>query len=174
MTESRKRFDLDEENILGPQKKNKFQSLILADSYTIHPVLSKHFGYCLSKAAARLRLKIHDAIASQNLLIPQAGILSILESSGPLPQHKLGDGLDIDPASMVKLIDCLEKNKLVKRSVDQNDRRAKKVEITPKGIEAISEFKKIAKKVEDEFFSPLNAEEKTQIRSIIPKLLISD
>lgn len=137
----------------------------------VHPLLKNYFGYCLYKSAMRLRSELDKAYENLHLIAPQCGILYLLEHTGDMSQIALGDELGIDKTSMVKLIDGLEKNKLVERRVDTVDRRVKLVSITKKGLKQLAEVRSIKKTVEDEFLKVLTPEERKSLESIMPKLL---
>lgn len=138
-----------------------------------HPILRKHFGYCFYKAAMRFRGMMDDALAKQNLLTPQMGILRLVHESQAINQHELGEILGIDKASMVKFLDHLEKIKLITKSSHQTDRRVKLVSLTAKGVKILDELIVLRQSVEDQFLSALDADEKSVLRKIIPKLLNS-
>jgi MarR family transcriptional regulator, transcriptional regulator for hemolysin len=60
-------------------------------------------------------------------------IAAAMQARSPLSQSILADGLAISHASMVKIIDCLVKNGLVKRESSAADRRLKRVVVTEAG-----------------------------------------
>src|SRR5207253_9131600 len=43
----------------------------------LHPVLEKHLGYCLYKAALKFRSMIDQMMAKEGLIAPQFGVLTI-------------------------------------------------------------------------------------------------
>ena len=136
-----------------------------------HPILRKHFGYCFYKAAMRFRGMMDEALAKQNLLTPQMGILRLIHESQSINQHELGEILGIDKASMVKFLDHLVDLKLITKQSHQTDRRVKLVSLTTKGVKILDELIAIRQSVEDQFLSVLDTEEKAVLRKIIPKLL---
>jgi MarR family transcriptional regulator for hemolysin len=60
------------------------------------------------------------------------------QARSPLSQSILADGLAISRASMVKTIDCLVMNGLVKRESSASDRRLKRVVVTEAGVHLYS------------------------------------
>ncbi len=137
----------------------------------VHPELTNFFCYCFYKSAIRLRASIDAGTKKHGVIAPQRGILYLLKKLGEISQNTLGKELGIDKATMVKLIDGLEKKKLVTRTADKKDRRAKNIQVTVKGIEFLSKIDKIHHQVENEFLSKLSTEERNSLRTIIPKLL---
>lgn len=145
---------------------------LICDTPEVHPALREYFGYCFYKAALRLRASITDTVIAGGLAFTQQlGILVILRSSEPINQVTLGQALGIDKATMVKLIDGLEKRKLVERLTGSHDRRTKRVRITPRGREFSLKLQAEVRQVEERFLSKLTAEEQRVLRGALPKLL---
>jgi DNA-binding MarR family transcriptional regulator len=137
-----------------------------------HPILSVYFGYCLKKAAQKLRSDLNSALKERaGLIVPQYGILIILNELGPSSQIQLGEALGIDKATMVKLLDGLEQRGYVERVTSAQDRRVKSVQLTKSGTKMRALLREISKEIENRFLSPLNASEAKQIRAILPKLV---
>ena len=156
-------------------KKNKNKSLDLKklnlESSKFNKSLSSCFGYCFYKAAVKMKYLLNDHFLTQNLILPQLGLMMLLKDSGPMSQITLGEQLDIDKATMVKLIDGLENKKYVFRSPSKLDRRIKLLAITNSGINILDRASDLRLKIESEFLSPLTAQEKKVLLNAIPKLL---
>jgi DNA-binding MarR family transcriptional regulator len=58
----------------------------------------------------------------------------------------------------------------VQRRRDQNDRRRQLVRLTPAGKEALKGLRTIAKRVDDEFFEPLDAAERETLKELLARL----
>lgn len=141
------------------------------DEMQVSPALRGYFGYCLFKAGARLRLLMDEAMASHKMQCHHFGILRVLTINEVISQIKLGDELGIDKASMVKLIDHLEKNKYVIRQTDKQDRRVKNVQLTEKGIKALAFCDSIKSRIEADFFKNVTSSEQAILKKLIPQLL---
>jgi len=137
----------------------------------VHPKLSVYFSYCLYKSAMKLRSSINLALLEHDLISPQLGILYLLHEEGAKSQVDLGNCLAIDKATMVKLVDGLEKMKWIKREGSSSDRRIKNICLTPSGEQRFQKIKKVRDQVEKEFLSILNPHDEKELRRIIPKLL---
>src|ERR1700728_4604435 len=75
----------------------------------------------------------------RRLGVSRAGWMTIaaaMQARAPLCQSILADRLAISRASMVKTVDCLAKNGLVKRELSASDRRLRRVVVT----EAVAEL----------------------------------
>ncbi len=146
-------------------------SIKFQDETKVHPVLEEYFGYCLFKASAWMRSIQDDILRDHKVQSFHLGVLKVLEISGPKSQIQLGDEMGIDKASMVKLIDHLEKSKLVQRQGHLTDRRVKNVFITAKGLKLIKDCVKARAEVEARFFKNLTDSEEKIFRRLISLVL---
>jgi MarR family transcriptional regulator for hemolysin len=60
-------------------------------------------------------------------------LLKLAGAAEPLRQHELADQLQIGHPELVRLIDNLERKRLVVRQDVSDDRRAKRIQLTPSG-----------------------------------------
>lgn len=141
------------------------------DPLKIHPALKEYFGYSLKMTALRYKHKQEEALEPFGVYPQHMGILRILMMTSSLNQMALGDQLGIDKATMVKLIDHLEKKGFVRRIVDPSDRRGKLIEVTVKGEKKFAEVAIVMRQVSDEFLLPLTKKEKTLLHSMLIKLI---
>lgn len=138
----------------------------------VHPGLKIFFGYNLYKSGLLLRDHIQSVQMEKfNLSAPESGILYLLSTDKTMNQLSLGQELGIDKASIVKIIDKLEKMKLVKRVVSSIDRRSKNISLTTKGKSMVEKVKSLRSKIEDDIFENFSREDKNHIRRLIPELL---
>lgn len=139
---------------------------------TVHPELKNFFGYSLYKAGIIYReISVLRHVHLHNLNTPECGVLYVLSTGAVTNQLTIGQDLGIDKATIVKIIDKLEKLKLVKREVDPNDRRAKLLSITAKGRKIVEKVAEIKAEVEARIFSDFTKEEKDHLMKLVPKLL---
>lgn len=137
----------------------------------LHPHLTNYVGYCLSKIALRLRSNFDARIQQFGLVAPQYAMMLVLKIDGAMTQIELGSYMAIDKATMVRLIDGLEEQGYVQRSQHATDRRAKMLEVTPKGRQICAKLEKQRIEAEDEFLKPLAPAEQAALREIVKKLI---
>ncbi|QDK42219.1 hypothetical protein DOM21_12340 [Bacteriovorax stolpii] len=148
--------------------------LFTAQSFetTVHPGLKTFFGYSLYKSAV-----LYKALMEKrnhlfyNLGTPECAVLYVLSTGVVTNQLTLGQDLGIDKATIVKIIDKLEKLTFVKREVDPNDRRSKFVSLTPKGRTILDKVRKVRTELEDEVLSHFPKEDEKELRRLVPMLL---
>ncbi len=101
------------------------------------------------------------------------GIIRMLYME-PLTISDLSNRLGMDPSSLVRMIDSLEKKGLAKRGTDPEDRRRNPIHLTEQGRNLIEEVPVVAD--EDPMFKALNSldpEEIRQLRDLLFKLIFN-
>jgi DNA-binding MarR family transcriptional regulator len=94
-------------------------------------------------------------------------ILALLEGSAPETQAEIADALGYDRGTLVGLLDELEEQKLVERKRDPDDRRRQLVRITADGKRTLGKLRALARRLEDEFLAPLDAEQREQLHALL-------
>ncbi|MFZ5495878.1 MAG: MarR family winged helix-turn-helix transcriptional regulator [Verrucomicrobiota bacterium] len=89
---------------------------------------------------------------------------------GPRTPAELADAAGVTRATMTGLIDTLERDGLVKREPDPDDRRMMSVRLTPKGERFLEEFLPGHFKLIAELMSPLSESERKTLVRILAKV----
>lgn len=79
-----------------------------------------------------------------NMTPEQYLVMDILWDEQSISQQKIADIIKKDKNSVTKFIDSLEKNNLVCRTIDKNDRRINKIELTEQGLALKNEATEVA------------------------------
>jgi len=100
---------------------------------------------CFSMRAAMKKIDRHlsGQLEPYGVSIPQMFVLTCLNDENGLTLKEIGNRTLIDSSSMTVLVDKLEKDNLVERHLDAEDRRAIRVIITEKGQAIAEELVKI-------------------------------
>lgn len=94
----------------------------------------------LSTAARKMR-KLFDArVRERGLTLTRARTLLLLSRPGPWTQSDLADALDIEQPSVVRLLDGLERQGLIRRTPAEGDRRVKQIELLPLARDQVREI----------------------------------
>ena len=82
-----------------------------------------------------LRLWVRSVMAAEPIMtVGRAGVLlGLLERSEPVSMSALGTAQDLTPRSMTVLVDGLDREGLVQRTTDPQDRRVSLLSLTPAG-----------------------------------------
>src|SRR5262249_1472801 len=120
--------------------------------------LSQSSAFLLARLGMDVKARAIVKVEQAGYEIYDYSVLAILAEGDRETQSAIADALDLDPSRLVALLDSLEKRGLVIRQRDPQDRRRHVVSITPDGKREHSRLREITKKVEEDFFAPLDAE----------------
>jgi MarR family transcriptional regulator, 2-MHQ and catechol-resistance regulon repressor len=124
----------------------------------------------LSKAYRAMKALAEQSIIGTGLGFTDFMVLEALFHKGPLTITEIQSKVLLASGSMTAAIDRLEKSGLVTRNFTSADRRARVIELTPEGKRLIqASFKQHLKDLESAA-SPLNAEERRQLYTLVKKL----
>ena len=125
--------------------------------------LLKRLGFAIKERAL-------DAFESTGLSPYHHGVLVLLEEQPCKKQAAIADALGYDRSHLVGMLDELEERGLIDRRRDPNDRRRHLVSLTPEGRRALIRLRSIVKRIEDEFFAPLDAEQRATLHALLAEL----
>jgi DNA-binding MarR family transcriptional regulator len=97
-------------------------------------------------------------------------LLILANSDGGMIQTELSSSLFRSRYTITRIIDLLEKRKLVKRSADKIDRRANKVLLTQKGVDVLKSSINGRVKIGEAAVECLDEDEQKTLRVLIRKL----
>lgn len=129
----------------------------------------------LSRIQNRLTSHLKNELKKEGIFLSpgQIAILLVLDRAGQTTMGDLSQALYIDNAAITRLVDKLEKQKLVKRRINLNDRRQMLITITESGLNQAGIIKIIAKATNSKIKDGFTAKEidiyKQVNRSILKK-----
>jgi MarR family transcriptional regulator for hemolysin len=121
--------------------------------------LDERFSNALHNAARAWRLAVDRRL--KHLGLSQAGWMTVTvlaKATEPLSQVDLANRLGVEGATMVAMIDRLEKAGLVVRKPSESDRRVKWVELTEAGDRLYGLVKAESNTFRNEFLKDIDAE----------------
>ena len=98
-------------------------------------------------------------------------LLNVVGTRDGAIQQELGAVLEIDPSTMVSLVDQLESAGLAKRRPSPRDRRAREVTITAKGRRLLERARRALSEGEDEVLRGLSGEERSELKALLRRAL---
>lgn len=124
----------------------------------------------LTKCFHAVRKRETTTIREGGLTLPQFAVLEILYHKGDLRICDIIEGTLSTGGNMTVVIDNLEKDGLVRRYPDPEDRRASLISLTEKGIQLMEDI--FPRHVENisSIFQILEAEEKQTLVKLLKKL----
>lgn len=121
--------------------------------------LSRNFAFILHDVARLLRTTFDRRVKSLGFTRSQWWVLNHLFRSNGITQSDLADLLDIEKATLGRLLDRLEAKGWVRREGDANDRRAKRVFLTEEVEPALKAMRAAAAELRREALAGLAAEQ---------------
>jgi DNA-binding MarR family transcriptional regulator len=101
----------------------------------------------------------------------QFAILNVLIDTPGLDQVSLAARVALDAATSGAVIGRLESKGWVRREPDVNDRRRKRLWVTPEGEAAALKMKRVVSRVQSRLMSPLESTEQVQFLYLLDKLV---
>ncbi|MDD2585449.1 MAG: MarR family transcriptional regulator [Syntrophomonadaceae bacterium] len=105
--------------------------------------LDTYLCFCIRAAMKKIDKNLSSRLQDYGISIPQSFILFCLKNENGITLKEIGNRTLIDSSSMTVLVDKLEKDNLVARQLDLQDRRAIRVFITEKGKKIAGEVSRI-------------------------------
>jgi len=129
-------------------------------------------GLLLARYGHVMNLRVRQALCATGLGSRQGTTLLRLARLGPMSQQQLIETLGLDPSALVAVLNDLEREGLVVRTRDPEDRRRHIVEITAVGRRTARAVENAVAEVEREAFADLDATEVAQLRDLLSRLRI--
>ena len=123
----------------------------------------------LSDVARSMRTYIDQCAGEHGMTRAQWGALVRLERQEGMTQAELADSLEIQPISLVRLIDRLCQHGLVERRPHPRDRRANRLYQTEKGHTTLAQLTPLGKEIAGDILAALSDPE---VAELLRKLLL--
>ena len=130
-----------------------------------HFTLDESLGYLINRTAMRLKRELHSAFKTNGYKITpeQWAILNRLWEQEGLSQVELADLTFKDKPNVTRMLEVMERKKLVFRQPDENDRRAYKVFLTDTGKQLKEKLVPLAVEVLERGLRDLTSEDITRL-----------
>ncbi len=135
-----------------------------------NPGTTYQIGLVQAQAYRRLQHHYHAALAPYNISIPEWSLLGTIHDAGSMIPSDLAKALKSKVSHPSALIAKLEKQGLVRRNADGEDKRSTHVSLTPKGEELIPVVEKHVRKSLRADLNDLNAAELLTYYNLLAKL----
>lgn len=135
------------------------------------PALLESIGFVITRTHQRLHRELLTALEPLDIEPRHFGTLRALRAAGPVTQGQLSELLDVSPASVVQIVDHLERRGLVARRRDTEDRRAYRLHLLPAADAVIDEASRIAATVHDSRYGGPTSRARQDLVRLLGKFL---
>jgi MarR family transcriptional regulator, transcriptional regulator for hemolysin len=122
----------------------------------------------LVDTARAMRTFMDQCARRHGMTRAQWGVLLRLERHEGMTQAEMADALEIQPISLVRLIDRLCEQRLVERRPHESDRRANRLYLTPKGRTSLERLAPLGREIAARLLAGFG---QTETRQLLRRLL---
>jgi DNA-binding MarR family transcriptional regulator len=128
-------------------------------------------GYLLSRAGGMAVRAFNDAMEPLGLRTRQYAVLAHIAEHGDSSQRRVAEALDLDPSTVVALVDDLEGAGWAERRQDPQDRRTRLIGATPAGRKALQAAAGIVGALHDDLLAPLSEAERERLLALLRRII---
>lgn len=132
-------------------------------------IIDGSLGFLLSKGTQALHRQLNRTFHAKeyDITFEQWSILIYLFNCDGKSQNEIAEKTIRDKVSVTKIIDNLEKHNLVKRALDDKDRRVRRIFLTDEGKKIVPKLKKIADLTLAEAFNGANKNDVESFKKVL-------
>jgi MarR family transcriptional regulator, transcriptional regulator for hemolysin len=123
----------------------------------------------LTDAARMMRTYIDQRAREHGMTRAQWGVLLRLERQEGMTQAEMAESLEIQPISLVRLVDRLCEHSLIERRPHPRDRRANRLYLTDKGRATFARLLPLGREISAEILAGLD---ESDVADLLQKLLV--
>jgi MarR family transcriptional regulator, transcriptional regulator for hemolysin len=129
-----------------------------------------NFGYLLKDLARLYTRRFEERAQALQLTLPQCKALGYLARHEGISQARLAELAELDPMSLVRILDHMESEGWVERRPDPNDRRARSLYVKDKARVILKEMTHLGDETRTEFLAALSAEETGRLIDMLERI----
>jgi DNA-binding MarR family transcriptional regulator len=130
----------------------------------------RNFGFLLKEVSRRYTNRFEVRAAEIPLNLAQAKALVRLETNEGVSQARLAELAEVDPMTMVRILDRMEAEGLLERRPDPADRRARCLYLTAKAKPILNEIWRLSEEIRAEIFAGVSKEERERFMGVLERL----
>jgi MarR family transcriptional regulator for hemolysin len=132
--------------------------------------LNRQLGFLLKDASRRYSRRFEERAQALSLTLPQCRALLYLETNQGVSQKRLSELTELDPMSLVRILDRMEADGWVQRRFDPADRRAHTLWLTPRAKPVLDHIAQLIAETRAEALLGLSSEERSKLLELLERL----
>ncbi|MFT3977293.1 MAG: MarR family winged helix-turn-helix transcriptional regulator [Sphingomonas bacterium] len=126
----------------------------------------------LATAYLHIHRQLNRALAQEGTSLARTKMLMFVQNKeGAARAADIAELFDLAPRTVTEALDGLERDGLVVRTVDPDDRRVKRIAVTPAGARAIAAGEPLRRRLLREQFAALTPTEQAELTALLGKLV---
>lgn len=130
----------------------------------------RQLGFLLKDVSRRYTRRFEERAQRLSLTLPQCKALIYLEGSEGISQKRLAELTELDPMTLVRILDRMESDGWVQRRFDPADRRAHALWLTAKAKPVVEHVWQLIGETRAEMLQGLSGEERTLLVTLLERL----
>ncbi len=130
----------------------------------------RNFGFLLRDLSRRYVLRFEQHASEISLTLMQCKALAQLEQNEGVSQSRLADLTDIEPMTMVRILDRMEADRILERRPDPADRRARRLYLTDKAAPLLKEIWRLVEVTRSEMFAGVSKQDREVFLDVLERL----
>lgn len=128
------------------------------------------FGFLLKDLSRLYVLRFEQRACAISLTLTQCRALVQLDRNEGTSQVRLAELTEVEPMTMVRILDHMETENLIERRPDREDRRVRRLYLTDKGRPLVGEIWRLAELTRAEMFSDIRKEDHRVFMRVLKQL----
>jgi MarR family transcriptional regulator for hemolysin len=132
--------------------------------------VSRRFGFVLKDVNELYVLRFKQHAASLGLTLPQCRTLMRLAENEGVSQVKLAELTDLEPMTLVRILDRMEAEGLLERRGDPRDRRVRCLYLTTKGKPLLDVIRRVMDLTWADAFSGISKDKSEAVTEVLDRV----
>ena len=131
-------------------------------------------GYLIGQINKLINRRINELLKEENVNEfngAQGTIIFVLTEEGPMPIKDIGKATGLAKTSLTSMLDRMEKQGLIKKRENENDRRSTIIDLTERSREYKEVIEKVSQEVNREFYKKIKAKDIERFEATLQKVL---
>ena len=132
--------------------------------------LTRQLGFLLKDTSRRYARRFEERAQALSLTLPQCRALLYLQNNEGVSQKRLSELTELDPMTLVRILDRMEADGWVQRRFDPADRRAHTLWLTPKSRPVLEHIAHLITETRTETLHGLSNEERATLIELLERV----